>query len=92
MSVATGASSSPIKATMGPMAAGGKDYVEPFAASEADDERDNDKYETSGDKAAQGMLESNSGVLARVMQVMVGAIKAKLDPRKAGALPRQTKV
>ena len=30
------------------------------------------------------------GVAAAAMQMKVGAMKAKLEPRKAGALPRQT--
>ncbi len=40
---------------------GRKNHVEPFAASEADDERDDSEDETGSNKAAQSMLESNAG-------------------------------
>ena len=90
MPVATGASSRPIRATMVPMAAGGRTMFSQLRPAKRMIRETALKITPAMTNPPRACWKPTCGLLARVMQVMVGAMKAKLEPRKAGALPRQT--
>ena len=92
MPVATGASSRPIRATMAPMAAGGRTMFSQARPAKRMITETMEKIRPAMKKPPRACWKPTPGLAARVMQVMVGAMKAKLEPRKAGALPRHTKV
>ncbi len=89
MPVATGARARPMRATMGPMAAGGRTTWIHLRPAKRMMKETRTKAAPAHTKPPTAFEKPSWGEAARLMQLIVGAMNAKLEPRKAGAFPRQ---